>query len=190
MNTKIITSALILAMSMAGCASAANNDRYRYNDNYYADQSSYTDEAEVLRSTPIYESVRVNVPETRCWNERVYHPESSGSNDSYTPTIAGGILGGVVGNQFGKGKGKDVMTLAGVILGSSIGNDLRTPANRRHAYSSNEQRCETVDHFEEKNELVGYNVRYRYQGKNYSTRMSSNPGDYIKVNVSVEPVRF
>ena len=43
---------------------------------------------------------------------------------SATPVILGGILGGVVGNHMGKGRGRDIATVAGVLLGGSIGRDL------------------------------------------------------------------
>lgn len=43
---------------------------------------------------------------------------------SATPVILGGIIGGVVGNRMGKGRGRDIATVAGVLLGGSIGRDL------------------------------------------------------------------
>ena len=42
---------------------------------------------------------------------------------SATNEIIGAIFGGVVGNQFGEGDGKDAMTLAGIILGASLAHD-------------------------------------------------------------------
>jgi hypothetical protein len=42
---------------------------------------------------------------------------------SYTPIIGGAIIGGLIGNQFGKGSGKTALTAAGVVLGGSIGRD-------------------------------------------------------------------
>ena len=43
----------------------------------------------------------------------------------FVATLAqqGGIVGGVIGNQFGKGSGKTILTVAGALLGSSIGSD-------------------------------------------------------------------
>jgi uncharacterized protein YcfJ len=35
--------------------------------------------------------------------------------------------------------------------------------------------------------VEGYDVRYRYQGREYMTRLASNPGDRIPVDVSVTP---
>ena len=189
MNKKSISLAVVLALGVSGCATAGRYDNnYRYLDDA---EDSYLDEARVIKAKPIYETVSVNNPETRCWNERVrHHRAGSSGNSSYTPTIAGAILGGVVGNQFGGGKGKDAMTVAGMLLGGSIGNDMREQPRRAHSYTTTEKRCETVNNYEERNELVGYNVKYKYNGKNYWTRMSHDPGEYIKVNVSVDPVEF
>ncbi len=52
-----------------------------------------------------------------------YH-RSSGEYRSATPMILGGIVGGLIGHEMGKGRGKDVATAAGVILGGSIGRDM------------------------------------------------------------------
>ncbi|WP_428606224.1 glycine zipper 2TM domain-containing protein [Sedimenticola sp.] len=146
--------------------------------------NDFHDKARVLSSQPLYETVRVNQPEERCWNEQVRHRGGSRS-ESYTPTIAGAIVGGVVGNQFGKGKGKDAMTVAGAILGASVGNDLGKRPTR--GYVTSERRCELVDHYREHEELVGYDVKYKYQGQVFHTRTDREPGRFINVRVSVVP---
>ena len=146
--------------------------------------NGFLDKARVISSQPLYEIVRVNQPEEHCWNERVRHRGDSRS-DSYTPTIAGAIVGGVVGNQFGKGRGKDAMTVAGVLLGGSIGNDLGKKPT--HGYVTSERRCELVDSYREHEELVGYDVKYKYKGKVFHTRTDREPGKFIDVQVSVTP---
>jgi hypothetical protein len=50
-----------------------------------------------------------------------YYPPSA--YRSYTPIIGGAIVGGLIGNQFGRGSGRKALTAAGVILGGSIGRD-------------------------------------------------------------------
>ncbi len=154
-------------------------------DNGYESDNNYSAKGRVLKINPSYETVRVNYPEQRCWNERVRH-RSSGGRDSYTPMIAGAIVGGVVGNQFGKGKGKDIMTAAGALLGGSVGNDMGRKSYRR-GYTTNERRCETVDNFQEKRELTGYDVKYKYDGRTFWTRTDQRPGRYIDLAVSVAP---
>ena len=197
MKYNTLAAVTVVAVATSACASASGyrNADYRYDDEYrgaeYTSSStSFTDEARVLRAKPVYDTVTVNKPETQCWTEQVRHQYRQPTKDaSYTPTIAGAILGGVVGNQFGGGSGKDVMTAAGMVLGGASGNDYRkTSSGGTGSYTTNERRCETVDKYHETTELVGYNVKYEYQGRNYWTRMDSDPGDYIKVRVSVEPL--
>lgn len=165
-------STLILTLGLVGTTATALAD------------GSFTDRARVISSEPLYETIRINEPVERCWNERVQRRGRAGS-DSYTPMIAGAIVGGVVGNQFGKGSGKDAMTVAGALLGGSVGNDLGKRPGR--SYVTSERRCEQVDNFRAHEELVGYRVKYRYNGKIFHTRTPYDPGRYLDVRVSVTP---
>ncbi|MEP3330936.1 glycine zipper 2TM domain-containing protein [Sedimentitalea sp.] len=38
-------------------------------------------------------------------------------------TVAGALLGGAVGNQFGGGSGKDILTAGGAVAGGMAGNN-------------------------------------------------------------------
>jgi len=53
-----------------------------------------------------------------------YESAPTVQHHSATPMIIGGIVGGVLGNKVGKGQGKDIATVAGVLLGGSIGRDM------------------------------------------------------------------
>lgn len=48
---------------------------------------------------------------------------SPGNNEGGS-TIAGAVLGGIVGNQFGSGSGKAVATVAGAVVGGIVGNEI------------------------------------------------------------------
>lgn len=148
--------------------------------------NNFTDRGRVIHSKPIYETVRTNYPEERCWNEPTRHRGAVGGR-SYTPTIAGAIVGGVVGNQFGKGSGKDILTVAGAVLGASVGHDMGRQPPRR-SYTTSERRCEQVDNYREHEEVVGYRVKYKYNGKVFWTRADRDPGKYIPLQISVVPV--
>ena len=67
-----------------------------------------------------YKSVVKQVPYEVEVCKRVHQGVGDGSA---TNEIIGAIFGGVVGNQFGEGDGKDAMTLAGIILGASLAHD-------------------------------------------------------------------
>ncbi|MFP6682277.1 MAG: glycine zipper 2TM domain-containing protein, partial [Gammaproteobacteria bacterium] len=104
--------------------------------------------------------------------------------------IVGGIIGAVVGNQFGSGSGRDWATVAGTTLGASIGSDYN---NRRHytagrSYTTNERSCRIVRDHQQEERADGYLVTYTYNGRRYKTRTENHPGDRIKVRLDVTPV--
>ena len=153
---------------------------------YPREGGSRFDYAEVTRVEPITREVRVRTPREECWDEEV--PVYESGYRSATPMILGGIIGGVVGHTMGKGHGKDAATVAGTVLGGSIGRDVgeqhRTPDNYR---TVQETRCRMVDDYREEQRVEGYRVFYRYQGEDYETRMPQDPGERIRVQVSVQP---
>lgn len=56
-----------------------------------------------------------------------------GNNSSGTGAIVGGLVGGLLGNQVGGGSGKSVATVAGVVGGALVGNNIE---KNRNAQSS------------------------------------------------------
>jgi len=135
--------------------------------------------AKVTYVQPVYREVRVNSPSRECWDEAVRHPQQQ----SYTSTIAGGIIGGVVGNQFGGGNGRTAMTVAGTLLGGSVGRDLGNRyQNDDYRY---QQQCQVHDRYHTERHIEGYDVSYRYKGREYSTFMNYHPGEYVPVDVVV-----
>ncbi len=55
---------------------------------------------------------------------------NSGINKQQIGTVLGGIGGGVLGNQVGKGQGKTVATIGGAILGGMLGNSMGKSLDR------------------------------------------------------------
>ncbi len=155
-----------------------------------AEGSRVLDEARVLNSEAIYQTVQVNKPVQRCWEEQVRVSSGSGY-ESATPKIVGALVGAAVGNEFGKGRGNDLATVAGAILGGSIGRDVQanSTANRQSDQVVYEERCETVDRYLPEERLVGYDVTYRYNGIVYSAVTDYEPGEVIAVSVSVVPAQ-
>lgn len=159
----------------------------------------YYDYAEVLDYQPIVRRVRIEEPVQRCWDEQVVH-QSRGRDraprSTAGDTIVGGLLGGLVGRQFGDGKGKDAATIAGVLVGSSIARDRseRYDYYKSQArgsgqrYVTYETRCATDVEYREEERVDGYRVTYLYDGETYTTRTERRPGEQIRVQVSVRPV--
>ena len=95
---------------------------------YAYDTNGDLHEADVISAYPVYRTVRVNTPREQCWQEAVSVP--SQTHTSYTPEILGGIIGAGVGRLFGSGRGQDVATVAGAVLGGSIGRDQKAKRQR------------------------------------------------------------
>lgn len=143
--------------------------------------------AKVIESRPIYSIVEVSTPYQDCWSEEV--PVRSRQSESRTPAILGTIIGGAIGNAVGHNKSnKRVGTVVGAVLGHSIGRDIVSGNGRDRQYYEVVQRCETAYDYREEERLVGYQVRYRFHGEEYSVRMDDDPGDEIRVRVDVQPV--
>ncbi|WP_324317183.1 glycine zipper 2TM domain-containing protein [Povalibacter sp.] len=147
------------------------------------------DYAPVVRAEPIVRQVRVETPRRECWDDartvesrpHISEPAVGGR------TLLGGIIGGVIGHQFGSGSGRDAATIAGAAIGAGVGYD---SARRAHGTSTTQevvQRCEVryQDQYEER--IDGYRVTYRYNGREYTTRMPYDPGSKIRVRVAVAP---
>ncbi len=146
--------------------------------------------APVIESNPIYQVVEVSAPQEQCWEEEIAVDRYSSRNASNTPVVVSTILGGAIGNAVGHNKSnKRVGTVIGAVLGHSIGRDIMRQ-NERPEYTEYEtvQRCKTVYEQHKEERLVGYQVTYLYNGEEHSVRTDSDPGDEIRIRVSVQPV--
>lgn len=192
---KTSTRALVVAAVIASVTLPAAAKKHRDYGN-----SAY-DYAKVVEVVPVVETQRVNHPIETCWDERVpRRVQRSGYNNahkSYTGEIFGAIIGAAVGNQFGRGRGKKVATAAGAVLGGSVARDIKHGNRHNREYARNHrgqtvydtvQRCETRDSYVSEERIVGYDVAYKYRGNIFQTQMSEDPGDKIKVRVTVDPV--
>ena len=145
--------------------------------------------AEVLDSRPIYQAVTVASPAQECWQEEVRVRESrhQGSN---TPVILSTIIGGALGNAVSNNKSSQrVGTVVGAVLGHSVGRDIvRANNHPQPARYQTVQYCEEVTQYRDEERLIGYQVRYRYQGEEFTVRTDQDPGDRIQLRVSHNPV--
>ncbi len=138
--------------------------------------------ADVLRSNPVYDTLRASAPREECYDERVERRDGGNGTGG---AVLGAIIGGALGNQVGKGDGRKAATVAGAVIGGTIGHNQATRDGRR--YEGVERRCRVVDDFREERRLVGYDVEYRYRGEVYMSRLDYDPGDKLRVRVSVTP---
>lgn len=165
---------LVLSSSIASANHRDDDDEYDY--------------ARVTRVEPIYETASFTTPREECWHEQV--PVRSSAPRSYTAPILGAIVGGAIGNALGHHEAnRKVGTIAGVALGASVGRDIsyRNGGDYERVGYRDEQVCQTVADRGYREEVVAYRVFYRYNGRNFVTRMPYDPGARLRVNVNVQP---
>ena len=147
--------------------------------------------AKVLSAEPIIRYVTVTTPVRECWQETQYYTVEHRPPGANASTFAGALIGGVIGHQFGSGRGNDAATVAGTLIGAAIASDAAHKRNRDGyetvQYSRPVRRCESrlQEHREER--IDGYRVVYRYQGQKYMTEMPYDPGKKLRVRVDVRP---
>lgn len=195
MKSPIATLLTLFGLLLAGPAAAEHKPSHKPHphddyaeDDYRDDQGPGFDYATVLRSVPVSERVRSSRPRERCWEEEVAVENEPRSGGSMTGTLIGGIVGAAIGNAVGHNKSnKRVGAVAGGLLGASIGNDVtRGDRSSEQSYDTRE-RCETVDEVQYLDEIVGYDVTYRYRGQTRTTRLDHDPGNSLRVRVDVTP---
>ena len=99
--------------------------------------------------------------------------------------MIGAIVGGALGNQVGKGDGRKAATVAGALIGGAIGNDSARRDDRY--YSDTQTRCRTVSDRYNERRIVGYDVQYRYRGDVFMSHLDYDPGERMRVRVSIAP---
>lgn len=180
-SSKLLTSLTVLAALLPGLAAADQPGRGH----------AQFDFARVVDVEPIIRHVTIKTPYQECWQEQqvAQAPAQKGAAGSM---LAGALIGGVIGNQFGGGDGKIYATMAGALIGTSVGHDQAIRRNAASSYAApevyNVERCDTRYSYEEQERIDGYNVSYEYRGQTYVTRMDEAPGKKIKVRVVVTPV--
>lgn len=145
----------------------------------------YYETAQVISVNPRTETI--NVPRQECRTEYEQRGSSYNSGDrDVGGAIIGGIAGGLLGGTVGKGKGRAVTAAIGAATGALVGDRLDNSNNGYNSYSTRPiERCSSVDSWQTVNR--GYLVTYRYNGRDYTTVMPYDPGNSIRMRVSVAP---
>lgn len=171
MNTRTLNITLIAAMLVASGAAQAGSGR----------GDGFTARAKVLASTPIYETI--NEPRRECWIETVgQEPRFYGNGNNTGGAVLGAIAGGLIGSTVGKGDGKVAAAAVGAATGAVVGDRWNGGGTRYEPHPQQVERCRTHDDFRQV--IIGYDVRYRFDGREYSTRLPYDPGKWLALNVS------
>lgn len=136
--------------------------------------------ADVLRVDPVY--AQVVVPRQVCQDQTVVeqHPGNTTAG-----SILGAVVGGVLGNTIGRGGGRVLSTAVGAVAGSAVGG--RVAANNGTQTAQTVTNCSMVNTVDNQQQIVGYDVEYRYRGEVWESRMNYDPGERLRVRVNVTP---
>jgi uncharacterized protein YcfJ len=184
-NVLNIAIAVALATGLAACN--RNADAGTSNGSAALDAGSSADAAKyakVVSVDPVRSSS--NNPREVCHDETVTHTAPPKDQHRIAGTAIGAVVGGLVGNQVGGGKGKTLATVAGAVGGGYAGNRIQASRQHGEVTSSVERKCSTVNNPSSK--IVGYDVRYTYNGVTRTVRMDHDPGDRVQVQEGVTAV--
>ncbi|MDP2265065.1 MAG: glycine zipper 2TM domain-containing protein [Thiobacillus sp.] len=175
MKTRTFNTTLIAALLAAtGTAQAAHPQAVGNGD-------GFTARAQVLSSTPIYDTI--NEPRRECWTETSGYETRSYRDGSNTgSTVLGAIAGGLIGSTVGKGNGKVAAAAVGAATGAVVGSRWNDGSTRYESSPRQVERCRTNDNYRQV--VSGYDVRYRFQGREFNTRLPNDPGRWLTLNVS------
>jgi len=134
--------------------------------------------AQVVSATPIKETVKT--PRKECQNVAVTHRRPVQDENRIIGSALGAVAGGVIGHQFGGGRGKDVATVVGALGGGYAGNQVQGNMQDRDTYTTTQQKCKTV--YDKSEKMLGYDVTYRIGDQQGKIRMDKDPGNQIPLD--------
>jgi uncharacterized protein YcfJ len=143
--------------------------------------------ADVLRSDPIFETVQEARPREVCRD--VTLERDTRYENTTAGTVIGAIVGAAIGNQVGDGNGRRAATVAGAVAGGAIGREVDAADNPAGVRRSTRTDCEIVDEYVERREIAGYDVQYRFRGEVFSSRLSYDPGEKLRIRVAISPAK-
>lgn len=162
-----------------------------------AQAAEYEEFGRVIRVEPRTEQVRM--PREECRTEYVqapvYQQQQPQQRSGGAGAVVGAIAGGIIGNQVGGGSGRAAATAIGAVTGAVVGdrvsNQNRPYDQPQYAQQTQEQavrQCRMVDAFQSR--TVGYDVTYDYRGRTYTSMMNRDPGQRVRLRVTVEPEQY
>ena len=177
--------AATLAMGLAACNRNASADAGTAAQGG-ADSAAMagTKYAKVVSVDPIRNTV--NNPRQVCKDEVVSHTAPPRDQHQIAGTAIGAVAGGLLGHMVGGGKGNTLATVAGAVGGGYAGNRIEASRQQGQVSSSVERHCSTANSSSTK--IVGYDVRYEFNGVTRTVRMDHDPGDRVQVQEGVTAV--
>ena len=148
--------------------------------------ASFTDYATVTSVEKVYKQYRVEEPYQECYIKETVRNQGDGSA---TNELFGAILGGAIGNKIAEDSsdtGKDVMTLAGILMGASLAHDQELANSSGQQVVVSQEVCETKVRMSYEKRLSHYLVHIVYEGHGLTYTTSNIPfDDEVKVRITV-----
>ncbi|MBC3871888.1 glycine zipper 2TM domain-containing protein [Undibacterium oligocarboniphilum] len=143
----------------------------------FAQVGQFYDTARVVNVQPMYQqsSSDCNI------QQQSSQTESSRNN---TGGLLGGVAGALLGSQIGGGNGRIAAAALGGVVGALTGDRLD---NRQDSQPSLQRTNYALCQNNATSQLTGYLVTYEYNGRQGSKRFSYDPGQVVRVLVSVDP---
>ena len=152
-----------------------------------AETLQFTEYLSVNSSTPEYQTTQQRVPYQECYDEQVPVGRANSGANNVGGSILGGAIGGVIGHQIGAGKGNDIATVGGAILGTIVGGNT-IGANQQPIQPQYQTRKNCVTKYRQsrsQRQFVGYkNVAY-YKGKKI-VKYSNEKLTSIPITVTID----
>jgi uncharacterized protein YcfJ len=155
-----------------------------------AQAQSFNDTARVRSVNPQYDNV--SVPRNECTSQWVTEQQPAASSRNYGGLALGGVAGALLGNQVGRGHGREAATAVGAVVGALAGEHLGNQGGwggyqpQAAPQQRQVQNCRTVNDVQSR--LTGYQVEYEYRGQVYRTVTREKPGRTLPVRISVAPL--
>lgn len=121
--------------------------------------------------------------EQRCWIERGQVSQES-SEINLPATIAGAVIGGILGHQIGGGRGKEVATAGGAVAGGVVGANIGRNSRGQPVATQDVQRCAEAPRAARPDY---WDVTYTFRGQEHRVQMMRPPGATVTVNSQGEP---
>ena len=130
-----------------------------------------------------YKEVQVSQPRQVCEDVRVAVrvPNARDTNSLGVDTLIGATAGVIIGNQIGKGSGRDAAKVVGGILGATTANRMREPSYTTR-YETQTQ-CKTIYDTHTQTQLSGYDNYFFIDGVEH-IKHSSSALESVRVRIT------
>ena len=132
MDKSLVTGLVIGAVVAAGAGAVAGLKLMNKGPEY----------AQVLKVTPLTRTI--HTPRQECHDESVTQQAPVKDQHQVIGSLAGAVVGGVLGHQIGGGSGRDLATVAGAAGGGYAGNRIQKNLQDKDTVTATEQKCNTV----------------------------------------------